>query len=311
MSYFNSDGAFASTSSAGTVIVTATSGLSIDVNGNISNADRGSSQNIFKTFSVQGDGFTVAKTNSDQLTFAPGGRMLMNINSATNIVTVTDNGHSHKKFRCLNFLGFYSEVDVDATVPEDTFTFVEGGNGGIRLTTSATDKTITITHFGILNVAASGYGISAVNSTGTATITLLSTSTNTAGYIVARDGSGDFSAGSITGTTINDASGNVRSVPVTNVTTSTILSANNNGEVVSITTGTITVPANTFPSPYGQIVSIYNSSTLIKQILAEAGVTLRLAGTASTGTRTLSQYGVATVMAVSSNTFVISGAGLA
>ena len=49
-----------------------------------------------------------------------------------------------------------------------------------------------------------------------------------------------------------------------------------------------------------------------------AGATLRIAsangitaGTANTGNRTLQQYGVATILMVSSNTFVISGAGLA
>jgi hypothetical protein len=45
-------------------------------------------------------------------------------------------------------------------------------------------------------------------------------------------------------------------------------------------------------------------------ILAGSGVTLRLAGTLSTGTRTLARYGVATTICVSSNTFVVSGAGL-
>ena len=40
------------------------------------------------------------------------------------------------------------------------------------------------------------------------------------------------------------------------------------------------------------------------------GVTLRLAGTAATGNRTLARYGVATIVCVASETFVISGAGL-
>jgi hypothetical protein len=80
--------------------------------------------------------------------------------------------------------------------------------------------------------------------------------------------------------------------------------------MVSITTGSVTVNTGVFASPYGQTVSIYNNTVTSMSIIAGAGVTLRLAGTLSTGTRTLARYGVATVICVSSNTFVMSGAGV-
>jgi hypothetical protein len=54
---------------------------------------------------------------------------------------------------------------------------------------------------------------------------------------------------------------------------------------------------------------IYNDSASSITITATA-VTLRFAGTASTGNRTLAQRGVANILCVASNDYVISGAGL-
>ena len=109
---------------------------------------------------------------------------------------------------------------------------------------------------------------------------------------------------------ISDSVGNVRSIAIRNTATSYVLTAADNGQMVSITTGSVTINSGIFASPFGQTISIYNNSTTSMSILAGAGVTLRLAGTLSTGTRTLARYGVATTICVSSNTFVMSGAGL-
>ena len=59
----------------------------------------------------------------------------------------------------------------------------------------------------------------------------------------------------------------------------------------------------------GGVVSIYNDSAASITITATA-ITLRLAGTATTGNRTLAQRGIATVLCVGTNDYVISGAGL-
>ena len=109
---------------------------------------------------------------------------------------------------------------------------------------------------------------------------------------------------------ISDGIGNVRSIAIRNTATSYVLTAADNGQMVSITTGSVTVNTGVFASPFGQTVSIYNNTVTSMSIIAGAGVTLRLAGTLSTGTRTLARYGVATVICVSSNTFVMSGAGV-
>lgn len=105
-----------------------------------------------------------------------------------------------------------------------------------------------------------------------------------------------------------DTYGSVRSVPQNSQTTAYVLVATDNGKHISITTGGVTVPASVFST--GDVVTIFNNSGSNQTITQGASVTLRLSGTATTGNRTLSQYGVCTVLCIASNTFVISGAGL-
>lgn len=59
----------------------------------------------------------------------------------------------------------------------------------------------------------------------------------------------------------------------------------------------------------GDAVTIYNNSNASITVVSSS-ITLRLAGTATTGNRALAQRGVATVLCVASNDYVISGAGL-
>jgi len=113
---------------------------------------------------------------------------------------------------------------------------------------------------------------------------------------------------SVTTGTVSDQIGDLRDVPINNQTSAYILAASDEGKTVSITTGGVTVNANILAA--GAIVSIYNNSGSSQTITQGATVTLRQAGTANTGNRTLAQYGVCTVLCVASNTFVISGAGI-
>ena len=118
-------------------------------------------------------------------------------------------------------------------------------------------------------------------------------------------------SGAISGASISDSAGDVRSLPQNSQTSAYTLVASDNGKHISITTGGVTVPANVFSA--GQIVSIYNNSGSSQTITQGSSVTLRQAGTANTGNRTLAQYGVATVLCIvggATPTFAISGAGL-
>ena len=93
----------------------------------------------------------------------------------------------------------------------------------------------------------------------------------------------------------------------TTKTSSYILTASDIGTLVQ-TNATVTVNQDIFTA--GNATTIYNSSA--SNIIIDQGtnVTLYLAGTATTGSRTLAQKGVATVLCVASNVFVVSGSGL-
>jgi hypothetical protein len=60
----------------------------------------------------------------------------------------------------------------------------------------------------------------------------------------------------------------------------------------------------------GDVVSIVNNNTTSITITQALSVTMYLAGTATTGNRTLAQKGLCSVLCVASNTFIIVGGGL-
>ena len=93
----------------------------------------------------------------------------------------------------------------------------------------------------------------------------------------------------------------------TTKTSSYILTASDIGTLVQ-TDATVTVDQNIFTA--GNATTIYNNSASNIAINQGTGVTFYLAGTATTGNRTLAQRGVATVLCVASNAFVVSGSGL-
>lgn len=73
-------------------------------------------------------------------------------------------------------------------------------------------------------------------------------------------------------------------------------------------TGNITVPASVFAQ--NDVVTINNTTGSPISIIQGSGLTMRLAGTATTGTRTLAGYGVATILFDSASACKVSGAGV-
>ena len=73
---------------------------------------------------------------------------------------------------------------------------------------------------------------------------------------------------------------------------------------------TFTIPANGSVSyPIGTAISFVNMTSQVVSIAITTD-TMYLAGTGTTGTRSLSQYGTATALNMTSTTWIISGAGL-
>jgi len=100
----------------------------------------------------------------------------------------------------------------------------------------------------------------------------------------------------------------VRSIPKNSQTAAYTLVASDLGKVVCITTGGVTVPSGVFSA--GDVISIYNDSGSAQTITQGLSVTLRIAGASTAGNKTLSGYGLCTVLCVASNVFVAGGAGL-
>lgn len=155
-------------------------------------------------------------------------------------------------------------------------------------------------------------------SAGTSVGTALVHAGDTTGDLVFRTGSSATTAVTISGTnqsvtaagTINDGIGNVRSLPINSQSGAYVVAASDNGKVISITTGGVTIN-NSVMSP-GMVVTIYNNSGSNQTITQGAGVTLQWAGQTSstTGSRTLGLYGMATIVFLSASSAVITGSGL-
>ncbi len=200
------------------------------------------------------------------------------------------------------------------------------------------------------------------NGSSAVTVSVAATTVNNPDTIVSRNPSGDFTAGTITGSAFNatttdayrisgttvidssrnlvninsavvgsavtinssginvtgiitasssvrDSSGNVRAIPQNSQSATYTLAITDVGKHVNITAGVgVTVPPDIFSS--GDAITIFNNTGTAKTVFVGSGVTMRLAGTASTGTRYLSQYALSTIICISSNVFAISGAGV-
>ena len=96
-------------------------------------------------------------------------------------------------------------------------------------------------------------------------------------------------------------------VEIIQPSTNTTIALTDAGKYLNVSTGVTIDTSTSFSS--GNVVSIYNSSAVNITITA-SGVTLRLGGTGLTGNRTLAQRGVATILCVGANDYVITGAGL-
>jgi hypothetical protein len=79
------------------------------------------------------------------------------------------------------------------------------------------------------------------------------------------------------------------------------------GKHISITTGGVAIPANgTTAFPVGTTIVIYNNSGS-GQTISISSDTLRLAGTATTGNRTLAQRGICTLVKVAATEWIATG----
>ena len=110
------------------------------------------------------------------------------------------------------------------------------------------------------------------------------------------------------GNYISDSIGNVRSVPQNLQSGGYTLVASDNGKYVALASGGVTVPPSVFS--IGQVVSIYNGTGSVQTITGGSGVTLTLVGTSTTGNRSLAINGIATLLCIGTNNFIVTGGGV-
>jgi hypothetical protein len=172
-----------------------------------------------------------------------------------------------------------------------------GNLTSVNITTSnLTSTNLAVTNLGVTNTTATN-----VNAT-TAILTNLTSTNATSTNLTATT---VLDAG-----TIGAAAPGFRGLPQNSQTASYTLALSDAGKHISITTGGVVIPANSSVAfPIGTAVVIFNNSGS-SQTVSITTDTLRLAGTATTGTRTVAQYGLATCVKVASTTWVISGAGV-
>lgn len=138
---------------------------------------------------------------------------------------------------------------------------------------------------------------------GAASTALTTNGTGTLSWVAYLPSAGGTLTGNVT-----FASGQVYpQIPANSKSAQYTLLVSDAGKHIS-TNAEVIVPSGVFA--IGDAVSIYNNSTSNITITQGASVTLRNVGTATTGNRTLAQRGLATILCVASNEFVIAGGGL-
>ena len=207
------------------------------------------------------------------------------------------------------FSGYKWSVNAGTEVMRIT----NAGNVGIGNTPSGTYK-LEVTGA----VSASTSLTTPIHSGGTAaasTLTLQSTSgAGTSDAIIFKTGSQVeqfrvLTGGGITSAALVDAVG-YKGLPQNSQTASYTLALTDMGKMVNTTTGGIVIPANSSVAfPVGSVVTIYNNSAS-NQTISITTDTIYLGGTATTGSRTLAQRGLASCVKVATTTWVVSGVGV-
>lgn len=182
-------------------------------------------------------------------------------------------------------------------------------SGGVTFAQSIAVSTGGALIAGGLTVSSGGAGITGTV-TGTAfsgdgsAVTGIAAGNIASGTLAAARLSG-ATAYDITASTVNGVAVGYRAIPRS--TTSGTAAVGDVGKCIAITAG-LTIPNATFAA--GDALSIYNDSAGSLTITQGASLTLRQAGTANTGNRTLALRGMATIWFNSSSEGIITGTGL-
>ena len=149
----------------------------------------------------------------------------------------------------------------------------------------------------VITITASG-GKAPYTIHNTINVSNITISASTTANTISASGDVTTSAGNM-----SDQKGEVRTVPANTQASTYTLVASDHGKVI-IASDTITLPAGIFST--GQTISIYNN-TASDISINRSSVTMYWVTDGTDADRTLATRGVATILCVGTNTFVITG----
>ena len=231
---------------------------------------------------------------------------VITISSSTDVLSAVDPGADRLVFwdESNNKLS-YLTVGANLTLNDDIISATSGDvvvndttpqlGGNLDLNSKDITGTGNVNITGVITATSfSGNLTGNVNSTGVSTVGTLKVGTG----ITA-------SGGIITATTFD---GSLKGLPQNAQTSAYVLVASDAGKHVAISTGGVTLNTGIFE--VGDTVTVFNDSAYTQMINAASGVTVRRVSIGDLGSRGLNQYGLATIMCIRNNEYVISGAGL-
>jgi len=310
----------------------AKSTLTAGSNVSITNGNGSISIAATDTTYTAGDGLNLAGTTFSADLKANGGLVIestelaidLSASSITGTLSATDGGTGQTTYTDGQLLiGKTDGTLAKSTITQGTGVTITNGNGTITISATGSGGTVTAVtatsplastggatpDISIQDGTTSQKGaVQLEDSTSSTSTTKAATPNSVKSAYDLANAALPKSGGSMTGQITFDTSQTYPKIPANSQTSAYVLVAGDAGKHISITTGGVTVSSGVFN--IGDAVSIYNNSGSNQTITQGSSVTLRQVGTANTGNRTLAQYGLATILCVASNTFVISGVGL-
>jgi hypothetical protein len=185
--------------------------------------------------------------------------------------------------------------DVQITTPATNQFLVYAGN---RWENTALDISLDTTPTLGGNLAGAGFNVSNV-------ATISATGNITGGNII--------TAGNVTGNTAGFAIG-YRDIPQVAFTANTTIATTDAGKhyYSTLSTGNVLTIANNASQGFqvGAAITVINQGTGNITVAQGSGVTLYLAGNATSGNRTVTTFGMATMIKVDTDTWFINGTGV-
>jgi hypothetical protein len=293
----------------------------------------GSGMQIEKLYLINNglaDTVTVKNTTGTGIA-VPAGKSMFVYNNGTNVVDTINNLPSGTTVGGVSIgTGTVTSVTGTGTVNGISLSGTVTSSGNITLGGTLSNVNLTTQVTGTLPVANGGTGITSFG-TGVATFLGTPSSANLAAAVTDETGSGSLvfatsptfvtpllgtpTSGTLSNCTVDgtDAVG-FRNTPINSRSAAYTLVLADAGKTIlhpiaDNNARTFTIPANSSVAyPVGTVVTFINLINTVT--IAITTDTMYLAGTGTTGSRTLAAYGVATAVKVDSTTWVISGNGL-